>query len=68
MVSIPVCDGLFLLLRAAQQVKVQVRAAQGPDQGVLRADGEQGVSSSLSGCDLRVCGLIRAEQALIRGA
>ena len=28
---------------------------------------EQAVSSSLSGCDLRVCGLIRGEQALIRG-
>jgi len=68
LISIPVCGGLFPLLRSAQRVNVQVRAAQWSDQGLLRAVGEQAVSSSLSGCDLQVCGLIRAEQALIRGA
>jgi hypothetical protein len=67
-ISCLVCGGLFLLLRSAHWVFVQVRAALGSDQGLLRAVGEQTVSSGLSSCDLRVCGLIRAEQALIMGA
>ncbi|KYK14260.1 hypothetical protein AUW26_28215 [Streptomyces sp. CC71] len=59
---------MFPLLKAAQRALLQVRAAQVPDQMLLRAVGEQVVSSGVSGCDLRVCWLIRAEQALIRGA
>jgi hypothetical protein len=63
-----VCDGLLLLLTSALAVKVQVRGAQGPALALLRAVVEQALSSGLSGCDLRICGVIRADQALIRGA
>ncbi|BBC30021.1 hypothetical protein SGFS_013150 [Streptomyces graminofaciens] len=57
-----------MLLGAAQRLKVQVRAAQVPAHVPLRAVVEQALSGSLSGCDLRVCGVSRAEQVLIRGA
>jgi hypothetical protein len=58
---------LFSLIRAAQPGKAQVRAAQVSAHGLLRAVVEQALSSRLSGCDLLVYGVSRAEQALIRG-